>query len=309
MVAPRVLAEVFYRLDGLRLPAAAAMLARAGVPVFPCAPGKKQPIPKRGFHEATTDLRRVESWWRSRPAANIGVPTGAVSGLVVIDVDLHGVDGHAGYARAARAGLIPEPLAIVRTPSGGMHAYFPAYPGREQRSWQAGNVGIDCRGDGGYIIAPPSMLRLDGDRIPYRLEHLSEHGPQPVDAGRVRDFLDPRPAPRPRTGRPIDSKDAQQLASWLGRQTKDRNLKLFWAACRLAEGHVPLADTIDAMTVAEQPDFGKREIERTIHSAYRRITGGGGTGQIGSTLSANPPPGGFIRHEPQPRAPAGRGLA
>ncbi len=308
MVAPRALTDAFHRLDGLPLPAAAGVLARAGVPVFPCAPGGKRPIPERGFHEATINPQQVESWWRSHPTANIGIPTGAVSGLVVIDVDVHGVDGHEAYGRAARAGMIPEPLAIVRTPTGGMHAYFPVYPGREQRSWQAGKVGIDCRGDGGYVVSPPSMLRLDAGRIPYRLQHLSSHNPQPVDSGRVRDFVDPRPAPRPRTGRPVRREDARRLASWLGRQDTDRNLKLFWAACRLAEGNVPVADTIDAMVLAEQPDFREREIVRTVYSAYRSV--GEGHGASYSTTSTNPPVGGFARPSPTsaPQAPTGRGL-
>lgn len=197
MVTPATAAAVFGQLDGAPLPVAAGELARAGVPVFPCAPAGKRPIPERGFHEASIDPSRVEAWWRARPAANIGIPTGAVSGLVVIDVDVHGVNGYAAYARSARAGLIPEPLAVVRTPTGGQHAYFPADPNQAQRSWQAGKVGIDCRGDGGYIIAPPSLLRLDGLRTPYRVEQLAAGAAWPIDAGRLRDFLDPRPAPRP----------------------------------------------------------------------------------------------------------------
>lgn len=95
MVTPATAAALFGQLDGAPLPVAARELARAGVPVFPCAPAGKRPIPERGFHEASVDLARVETWWLSRPTANIGIPTGAVSGLVVIDVDVHGVNGGA----------------------------------------------------------------------------------------------------------------------------------------------------------------------------------------------------------------------
>ena len=165
MVAPAAFAAVFDRLGGLPLPIAARELARAGVPVFPCVPGEKIPIVPSGFRRATTDPRRVAGWWRWQPDANIGIPTGAVSGLVVIDVDVHSVDGYASYARAARGGLIPVPLATVTTPTGGQHAYFPAIPGRVQRSWAVGKAGVDCRGDGGYVIAPPSTLRLDGASV------------------------------------------------------------------------------------------------------------------------------------------------
>jgi hypothetical protein len=303
MVAPATAAAVFGRLDGAPLPVAAGELARAGVPVFPCVPGGKRPIPERGFHEASVDLDRVEGWWRSRPTANIGIPTGAVSGLVVIDVDVHGVNGYAAYARAARVGLIPEPLAVVRTPTGGQHAYFPADPNQAQRSWQAGKVGIDCRGDGGYIIAPPSLLRLDSVRTPYRIEQVAAGDARPIDAGRLRDFLDPRPAPRPRPGGPVRREDAERLATWLGRQATDRNLKLFWASCRLAEGGVPLADALDAMVTAAQSDFGKREITRTVYSAYRSV--GAGARLVRTAAS---PSGEFVRGNVQQRAPATRGL-
>lgn len=192
----------------------------------------------------------------------------------MIDVDVHGVNGYAAYARAARAGLIPEPLAVVRTPTGGQHAYFPADPNQGQRSWQAGKVGIDCRGDGGYIIAPPSLLRLDGVRTPYRIEQIAAGAARPINASRLRDFLNPRPAPRPRPGGPVRREDAERLATWLGRQATDRNLKLFWASCRLAEGGVPLTAALDAMVTAAQSDFGERELTRTVYSAYRSVGAG-----------------------------------
>src|SRR5699024_3406300 len=76
------------------LPDAAVAFAEAGVPVFPCAPDGKQPITRRGFHDASTDPGRVRAWWGRFPAANIGMPTGAASGVVVVDVDVHGVNGY-----------------------------------------------------------------------------------------------------------------------------------------------------------------------------------------------------------------------
>ena len=69
---------------------AARVFAASGVPVFLVAAGDKQPLTRHGFHDATTDLNRVRAWWSASPAANIGMPTGAASGLVVVDVDVHG---------------------------------------------------------------------------------------------------------------------------------------------------------------------------------------------------------------------------
>lgn len=311
MVAPHDVAAVFRHLGEIPLPVAARELARAGVPVFPWVPGEKNPIVKRGFQHATNDLRRVQGWWRWRPNANIGIPTGAISGLVVIDVDVHGVNGYAAYARAARAGLIPAPLATVTTPTGGQHAYFPAVPTREQRSWAVGDAGIDCRGDGGYIIAPPSVLRLDGARIPYRVEQVATGRVEPVDAVRLRNFLAPPPPRRPRPeGRHVAGReDADRLAAWLARQVKgDRNYKLFWAACRLAEGNVPVSDALDALIRAEQPDFGEREITRTVYSAYRTV-GVTASRQNRSVMSPSSRGGGFVRRAPEQQTSASRGLA
>ncbi|WP_396121961.1 bifunctional DNA primase/polymerase [Aestuariimicrobium sp. p3-SID1156] len=81
----------------------------------------------------------------------------------MVDVDVHGPhDGRAGYQRATDAGLVDGAGLLVRTPTGGAHVYFPATPVSEQRSWQAATAGVDFRGDGGYIIAPPSRRILDG---------------------------------------------------------------------------------------------------------------------------------------------------
>lgn len=266
------LAAVLARMpDRWSVSEAVGDLVSAGVPVFPCAPGAKHPLTERGFHAASTDPQRVMAWWRRWPMANIGVPTGGVSGVVVVDVDVHGNDGHASYRRAARAGLLGTPLAVVRTPTGGRHVYFPADPDHEQRSWQAGRAGVDFRGDGGYIIVPPSLRSMDGATVAYRVEAINSGPVTRLDAQRLRDFLDPRPTPRPRTRGPVGWDDAQRLARWLDRQDTDRNLKLFWAACRLAEGGVPFTDALDAVQAAAKSDFGPREIAATVRSAYRTV--------------------------------------
>ncbi len=263
---------------GWRLNHAAMLLAEGGVPVFPCVPGGKTPITRHGHLDATTDRRQVRAWWRLHPWANIGIPTGVASGLVVVDVDMHGpANGMEAFDRAGNAGLVQGWGLLVDTPTGGQHAYFPAIPGVEQRSWQAGNAGIDFRGDGGYIIAPPSIRIIDGIAGRYKVgggKYLGQ--PLPVDSDRLRDFLDPRPIPTHPVvpARDRDGADADRLAAWLGRQATDRNLKLFWASCRLAEGGVPVADAVDAIVTAAQSDFGEREITRTVYSAYRSVGAG-----------------------------------
>lgn len=157
--------------------AAALEYARLGRPVFPChtpahngcschsadcsSPGKHPRTPN-GLRDASTDAKVVEAWWRRWPDANLGVVTGRQSGLVVVDVD----PDHGGIDSMRRLVAEHAPLPSgprVRTGSGGWHVLF-AWPGREVRN-SAGRVGpgVDIRGDGGYVIAPPSV-HAAGDR-------------------------------------------------------------------------------------------------------------------------------------------------
>ena len=120
-----------------------------------CASPGKHPRVPTGLHAATTDQATIAAWWRRWPTANVAIRTGAASGLVVIDIDPpHGGD-------VSLAGLTAQhsddmPAVSVRTGSGGSHIYL-AHPGGLVRN-TAGRLGdgIDVRGDGGYVIAPPS---------------------------------------------------------------------------------------------------------------------------------------------------------
>src|SRR5699024_5368805 len=169
------------------------------------------------FHDATTDLRQVQAWWGRFPAANIGVPTGQTAGVSVVDVDVHGVNGFATFRRARRAGLVPGWEALVRSPTDGLHVYYPAAAG-EQPSWQEGDAGVDFRGDRGYIVVPPSRRVIDGDTRFYRLASLSPTPGRPLDATALRTFLTP-PRPSRRFPMPVRSSgrtDPLKLAKWLG---------------------------------------------------------------------------------------------
>ncbi|SJN15578.1 hypothetical protein FM104_00390 [Microbacterium esteraromaticum] len=265
-------AELFAEVVGLLPAMAAARFAEAGVPVFPCVPGGKRPLVEHGFHDATTELAQVTAWWRRWPAANIGVPTGSASGMDVVDVDRK-ADGHGfgAFGRARRAGLADGWVALVRTPSGGMHAYYPVDPDRPQSSWQAARARVDFRGEGGYIIVPPSVVATGDRRVSYALIDGTQAIPGPVDAGALRDFLDPRPEPRQtRRAGPVP-RDAGRLAAWVAQRGEgERNRGLFWASCRLAEAGLSLPDMVDALApAAEHSGLSPREVTTTIRSAYR----------------------------------------
>jgi Bifunctional DNA primase/polymerase, N-terminal len=135
---------------------AALTYARRGVPVFPCEPGAKRPLTRNGHWDATTDPHAIGRWWRGWPSANVGVPTGKKSGLVVLDVDVDD-DGPESLARLEHAGVPVPKTARARTGGGGIHLYF-RYPRERDIRNSAGLLGpgLDVRGEGGYVVVPPS---------------------------------------------------------------------------------------------------------------------------------------------------------
>lgn len=251
---------------------AAAWMAEAGVPVFPCAPGGKQPLTSHGFQDATTDLDRVRAWWRRTPQANIGVPTGTASGMVVVDVDVHpSGTGFPAFTRAQSAGLVTGWAWLVRTPSGGIHAYFPA-GGAEQRCWQVPRRHVDFRGDGGYIVVPPSRVTGEhGDLRAYRVIAVAQDRPRPLDATALRGLLDPPRPERVPMDLPVVGSRPEKLAAWVATRPEGaRNQGLFWAACRLAErGHCVRSSLGILGDAALTTGLTEREIETTIRSAHR----------------------------------------
>lgn len=273
MVSPNTVASVLSRVsDAWPRSEAAREFAAAGVLVFPCVPGGKRPLTERRFHDATTNTEQVAAWWCQHPAANLGVPTAAASGVVVVDVDVHGpVNGFAAFECAHDAGLLDGWQVLVSTPSGGMHAYYPATAGLSQRSWQAARVGVDFRGDGGYIVVPPSIVDSDSGGASYRVRRINPGRVTTLDSARLRDFLDPHPttATRP-TGQRQDI-SAKRLAAWVASRAEgERNRGLFWAACRLAENGTPPADIYATLApAAEHAGLTLREVSATIRSAYR----------------------------------------
>ena len=254
------------------LSAAAAAYAAAGIAVFPCAPGEKRPLTAHGFQDATTNRAQIDAWWSRHPEANIGIPTG--SSIDVLDVDVHATGtGFPILRTLQREGLIGGWGQAVRSPSGGLHLYYPTSPDVARRSWSRGRAHVDFRGTGGYIIAPPSTITTGhGDR---RYDTIARgRSPHPIDGDAIRNYLTPTPDPalqRARTTAPEREASATRLADWVaGLPEGNRNAGLFWAACRLAEAGVPEPDTRAVLEpAATAAGLASREIDATIRSAHR----------------------------------------
>jgi len=130
----------------------ALTLARRGRAIFPCLPYGKRPATRRGLKDATTDLDTIRDWWRHEPLFNVAVATGAISGFFAIDID--GLDAEAGLRKLERElGELPATVEVIT--ARGRHIYFKMPNSPVPNS--AGKIGIDVRGDGGYVLAPRSI--------------------------------------------------------------------------------------------------------------------------------------------------------
>lgn len=126
------------------------------VAVFPLLERGKTPLTKHGFKDASKDADTIRTMWQgAETTANIGIATGAASNVFVLDID--GEEGEAALAALEEAhGALPE-TPEVQTGKG-RHLYF-AYPEGAEISNSASKIGdkLDIRGNGGYVVAPPSI--------------------------------------------------------------------------------------------------------------------------------------------------------
>jgi putative DNA primase/helicase len=154
--------------------AAAHALASLGIPVFPthtalagggCSCGRdcgrdagKHPRTRNGLQDATCDPEQIGAWWTRWPTANIAIATGVASGIWALDIDAQSGGLDSIDRLEAEHGQAP-PTWAVESGGGGLHLWFrhPDMPVPTTAS-RIG-VGLDVRGDGGYLIAPPSRHR------------------------------------------------------------------------------------------------------------------------------------------------------
>jgi len=131
----------------------AIALVGKGKPVFPCGKDKKPLVAWADFQKRIPTVDEVREWWTKWPEANIGMPTGKLSGISVVDID------------PKNGGTVPEGMptmtTVVKTGSGGWHYYYKHADGvRNTDERGTGFKGVDIRGDGGFVIVPPSITNI-----------------------------------------------------------------------------------------------------------------------------------------------------
>jgi hypothetical protein len=260
---------------------AALAYARHGIPVLPvhtpdpgggcscdrgvrCERSGKHPRLRHGLTEASTDPRLIEMWWSRWPAANVGLRTG-----VTMDVaDIDSAEGWHGLRHLLGGSLPPGPR--VRTGSGGWHLWFrPLGFGNRVRLLP----GLDWRGVGGYVVAPPSRhasgadyrwVRRPGDDLPA--------GPPALLA------LIEGPVPGPPTHRPIAHPDrygqaalaaeADRVATApVGARNDTLNRAAFALGRLVGAGLLDQGDVIRELdAAARRAGLGRVETRRTLRS-------------------------------------------
>ncbi|ADB29515.1 Bifunctional DNA primase/polymerase [Kribbella flavida DSM 17836] len=264
------------------------MLGRSKRPVANCDDCRDNPhdpatcghLTCHGFYAATTDPERVAQIVAAVPDGQLAVRTGAVAGLVVVDVDpAHG--GNDSLAELVTHQLVPRTL-WVRTGSGGAHLYY-RHPGREIASRpMPGRAGIDVKADGGYVVLPPSMHHRT--HLPYQWGS-GPADPTEMPPALITACLPATPAESAtRTAGPIRTTRAGGISNPEGLLTSTlnavrnapegkRRTTLYGAARGVARmvaaGAISHADAIAALTaVGQQVDQTARDIRAAISGGF-----------------------------------------
>jgi hypothetical protein len=151
---------------------AALRYARLGLAVIPLEAGRKKPIFDKWTSIARADVPLIRKWWTQTPNANVGILTGAISRCFVVDVDAKNGGLETYETLIHKHGRFPDTWQdMTGGIGGGFHLYF-RYPAFEVRNAVGIFQGIDVRGDGGQVVAPPSVHPDTGRR--YEWDGLKE---------------------------------------------------------------------------------------------------------------------------------------
>lgn len=242
--------------------------ASCGLAVLPLKPDKT-PYTLHGLKDASKDDSTISNWWKQWPAANIGIATGQVSGgICVIDQDEkkgeHGIETFEKW--------IDDNMQYVddtwesKTASGGRHTFFRSnIPVANRVGWLPG---VDVRGDGGYVVVPPSILS-DGSRYEWLTSPMELESPISNDDDPNVEFIISEINKKAGSGAPLTIPEKIE--------TGGRNDMLYKMACSMqAKGMSDSA--ILAAVKAENdakcnPPLSDDEINKLVRSALTKEKG------------------------------------
>lgn len=277
--APKIKSSINHKeLQPINL-RAALYYAKRGWPVLPlhyptpkrCSCGKrdcssvgKHPRSKRGSKDATTDIEQIKKWWRLYPKGNVGILMGKISSKVALDVD-SGNGGDESLKKLERKyGKLPTTVESI-TGGGGRHIFF-SYPKnglliKNKAGLGEQYPGLDIRGEGGYVVAPPSKHQ-SGEIYKWKKSH------------RI-DDIKLAPIPKWLLKLITSSKKNTPSSKKLPEKVKEgaRNTTLFKFGCSLQNSGVTaeaIKETLHSINKIQcDPPLSDAEVEEIVKSTLR----------------------------------------
>ncbi len=244
-----------------------------------CSSPGKHPRTANGLKDASKDFYQIADWWRQWPDANIGIATGEASGFVALDIDKDKGGCESLDQIEAHHSTLPATVTAC-TGGGGFHFYF-QHPGGAIRNRTGLWPGIDDRGDGGYVVAPPSnhisddVYRFDEARGPDEVA-LAELPAWLLEALRSETKPDVQRNGTPATGRSLLLQRASQYVAKADAAAEGyRNTAAFGlagnvaalvddAGGRLAEGEI--FDVLRQWNLRNSPPLDELELSKAVAS-------------------------------------------
>jgi hypothetical protein len=221
---------------------AALDYTRQGFVVFPCL--KKKPLTERGLYDASKHESQIRRWWSQNPEAQIALPTGAVNGFFALDID------NASAADFVKGLDLPQTRTVQTRPERWQLWSSQPPDVKIKNSVSELASSIDIRGDGGYVVAPPSVHH-ETDQ-PYRI---------------VRDVP---LAPAPQNLIELVAVSAPQNGNGSGISKGARHNTIFHLACKLRyEGHDEESTFNLVRAIPCDPPLTFAEIRKQVHGAFQ----------------------------------------
>jgi hypothetical protein len=234
--------------------AALSYAEKSDFAVFPCKERGKEPATSHGYKDASKDPAVICRWWQETPRANIGIATGPISNLVVLDVDAKAGGRETLAILEDENGRLPEAPTVL-TGGGGQHIYF-RDPGGVSNSAGRVGKGLDVRAEGGYVVAPPSK-HPNGTKYQWEISSDISELPCPPMPAWLLEKIRTLHADRFEMPEKVSEGKRNALLYRLGRSLKSR---------RLTEDEIRSTLIIVNKSRCKPPLPGK-EVEQIAHSA------------------------------------------
>lgn len=233
-----------------------------GFSVIPVGPDKKPFIKWEAYQKEKASEEQIREWWKKWPDANIGIVTGTISNLAVIDIDTD-------EGKEAILDYIPESLITptVETPRGGQHLYFRC-PDDKLTNNARLIPGCDLRANGGYVVAPPSVNGT-GKQYKWIVDLKTSIAPLP-DA--YLKYINSNNSLQTYNSIYSYKENVTVFVTLFQKGRRDNDL--FHIANQLAKARTPENEIMQVLEILAKncnPPFPAKEIDIKIESALKRI--------------------------------------